>query len=281
VVAPLRPKTVTIAAGKTSVTQTLRVNVINADLAEVAGHTVQLTVSSTDCPVGLAGTPDFGKAAVGSPNHATIPGGKFKTAKVPLTFTSGAFTTFNHVAPTRCTLSFTATTLVASNDPTPQNAVASIELNVIDKNDLEGTARHESLIKSIAPVKVMVSKGTGQKLVTVRATAVNADILPAPETSADAITVVASDGDCPSGTVGVLDYDSTTAGAQNTVQLTGGKSKGGAMTVAIFASKFSSPNAKSPARCTALLTATGPGGDTDASNNTARLVIDVIDKNDF
>jgi len=35
------------------------------------------------------------------------------------------------------------------------------------------------------------------------------------------------------------------------------------------------------ARCTAFVTASGPSGDADASNNTARLVIDVVDENDF
>jgi len=29
------------------------------------------------------------------------------------------------------------------------------------------------------------------------------------------------------------------------------------------------------------MTATGPGGDSDGSNNTTKLVIDVVDKNDF
>lgn len=46
-------------------------------------------------------------------------------------------------------------------------------------------------------------------------------------------------------------------------------------------SAYFSPTPKSPHRCTVPLTATGPGGDTDASNNTTTLQVDVIDKNDF
>ena len=241
---------------------------------------MQLNVSSADCPVGMAGTPDFGKAALGPANVVTMVGGKRKTAMVPLTITSADFTTFNHKAPTRCTLTFTAT-MPGSNDPTPENAVATVEINIIDKNDPEGTARHESLIKSIAPAKITLPRDTTAKLRNVRPTVVNADILPTVETTADAITVVASDGDCPSGTVGVADYNARMPGAQNTAQVTGGRSKAGLLPLTINANAFLSPNAKSPARCTAVLTASGPGGDSDGSNNTTKLVIDVLDKNDF
>jgi len=241
---------------------------------------VQLNVSSTDCPVGIAATPDFGKTALGPSNVVSILGGKRKAAKVTLTITSSSFSTFNHKAPTRCTLTFTAT-VAGGSDPTPANAIATVELNIIDKNDPEGTALHESLIKSIGPVNVTLRPGTTTKVRNARATAINADILPVVETSADAITVVASDGDCPSGTVGVADYSATTPGAQNTAQAKGGQSKIGKLPLTINASAFLSPNAKSAARCTAVLTATGPGGDSDGSNNTTRLVINVLDKNDF
>lgn len=44
---------------------------------------------------------------------------------------------------------------------------------------------------------------------------------------------------------------------------------------------FATAGSKSPARCVALITATGPGGETSAANDTARLIIDVFDKNDF
>ena len=258
-------------------------SVVNADILPVpepGGHTVQLNVSSTDCPVGMAGTPNFGKTALGPSNVVTILGGKRKTAKVPVTITSGGFSTFNHKAPTRCTLTFTAS-VANSDDPTPKNGVATVEINIIDKNDPEGTARHESLIKSIGPAKITLPRNTITKLKTVRPTVINADILPTVEISADAITVVASDGDCPSGTVGVADFDNATIGAQNTAQVTGGQSKGGTLALTINASAFLSPNKKSPARCTAVLTASGPGGDSDGSNNSTNLVIDVIDKNDF
>ena len=108
----------------------------------------------------------------------TVLGGKRATAKVPLTITSGGFSTFNHKAPARCTLTFTAT-VAGSIDPTPANAVATVEINIADKNDTEGTARHESLIKSIAPVKITLPRNGSTTLKTVRPTVVNADCPPA------------------------------------------------------------------------------------------------------
>ena len=49
----------------------------------------------------------------------------------------------------------------------------------------------------------------------------------------------------------------------------------------IGAAAFTAGNAKSPARCTAEITVAGPGGDSDASNDITKLVIDVTDRNDF
>ena len=40
------------------------------------------------------------------------------------------------------------------------------------------------------------------------------------------------------------------------------------------------PNKLSPQRCVVTVSAAGPGGDSDGSNNTTQVVIDVIDRND-
>jgi hypothetical protein len=283
VVLALKPKTYTIPAGVGSIQRKLIVKVVNADILpgpELGGHVVQLSASSVDCPNGMWGTPDFRRRALGPSNVANVLSGRTVTATVPVTIASGAFATFNHQAPARCTLTFTAS-VAGSIDPTPENATATIEINVIDRNRPEGTARHESLIKSVAPLRVVLGRSTGATSRSVRPIVVNADILPAVETGADAITVSSLvGGNCPSGTVGVADYDPT-SGAQNTAQVPGGQSKRGVLPLIINANAFFSPNRKSPARCTAVLTATGPGGDTDGTNNVTKLVIDVTDKHDF
>jgi hypothetical protein len=283
VVFPLKPRTYIIATGTTSIRDTIRVRVLNADIpptTEVGGHTIRLDVASSDCPAGLAGTPDFGSRATGPSNVISVAAGKRRTARVPLTIESGAFASFNRKAPARCTLTLTAT-VDGSLDPTPDNAVATIEVNVFDANIPEGTDRHESLVNSVAPVKIKLHGDTPTTAKRVKAIVVNADILPAPDTVADAITVTAGDGDCPSGTVGVVDFDNAAAGAQNTALVNGGQARSGVLALAIDSAGFLSPNAKSPARCSATLTATGPGGDTEGGNNVTGLVIDVFDQGDF
>jgi hypothetical protein len=279
VVQPLRPTTYTIPAGIASVVRTLRVTVVNADIGTVPqpeAQVVHLNVSSDDCPSDMAATPDFGLSAVNQPNVTILRPGQQATAQAVLALSSAAFSTFNRKAPTRCTLTFTAT-VDDSNDPSPNNAAASVEINIIDRNDAQGTARHESLIKSINPVTITLDPSSGTQETQVLATVVNADILPSPETSADAITVTASDGNCPSGTVGLVDFTSSVAGAQDTAHVAGGLAQRGTVSVIINPHAFHSLNALSPARCTAVLQASGPGGDTDASNNTTQLHIDVID----
>jgi hypothetical protein len=63
--------------------------------------------------------------------------------------------------------------------------------------------------------------------------------------------------------------------------VTGGRASKGVLALAIDGAGFHSPNVKSPGRCTATLTATGPGGDTESSNDVTKLVIDVFDQADY
>jgi hypothetical protein len=288
VVLQRQPVTVTLPQGKTSVTKKVKVVVRNADLlptAEATADTIQLSVTS-DCPgTGTVGAPDFDSKTAGSQSSLQLAGGKSKAATVLLTISRDDFTTFNRKAPTRCSLTFTANTIApASVDPTLDNNVMTVEVNIIDRNDSQHTTAtvHESLVRSIHPVTVTVPKNATVKTANVHPVVANADFLPTPEIPGDTITVVTSTGTCPAGAVGVADYDKGLAGAQNLVVVKGGATKGGTLALAIDAAAFrSTPNKKAPARCTAVLTAAGPGGDADGTNNTTKLVIDVVDTNDF
>ncbi len=280
VVLPVRPRTVTLAAGTLSVKKTVSVTVRNADTTDFLGHKIQLSATA-DCPGGtIPGPPDF-KATPGPPDSVLVGPGKTKTATVPLVISSAAFATFNRKAPIRCTITFTASTFEAPGnvDPNPSNDAVTMELNVIDRNDLEMSAVHESVIKSLAPVTVTLNDLVTTKTKNVAPTVVNADFQPA-EPLGHSITVTPSDGDCPPGTVGMVDMNTRMGGVQNPVTVTGGSTKGGKLPLTIDASQFLSPNAKSPVRCTAQISASSMG-DTDGSNNVTKLVIDVIDKNDF
>jgi len=284
VILPLKPLSVKIGNGNTVVTKTIKVKVQNGDIvpeAETPGHTVQLIADDGDCPAGtVAALPDFNKDMAGEQDSVLLAGGKAAKAAVTLNISAAAFTTFNQAAPTRCTLSFSVTS-AGNSDPAPGNNTVPMELSVFDANDSEQSEVHGTWIKSLKPLKTSIGDDKTEKLKTSKPAPGNADILPIPEDPGDLVTVTAVDGDCPPGTLGVADYDKDTLGQQNMVMVKGGTTSGGTLPVTLTATGFSTANKKSPARCTATISVTGPGGDTDATNNTTKLVIDVYDKNDF
>jgi len=280
VILPLKPLTVKLREDDSSISKIIKVKVQNADLEETPGHTIQVHAEDGTCPAGtVAGLPDLDKKIAGAQDAILVAGGKSAKAVVTLQISAAAFTTFNRVAPSRCTLALSVSSPGAS-DATPANNSVPLELNVLDHNDGEQSAIHETWLRSIAPQKISIGGGVGHKHASAKAVAGNADISPEPESPGDTITVIALDGTCPSGTMGTADYDKATEGAQNSVTVAGGKTATAKLPVIAAAAGFASANPKSPARCLATITASGPGGDTDGSNNTTTLVIDVYDKND-
>ncbi|MFI5394004.1 MAG: right-handed parallel beta-helix repeat-containing protein [Candidatus Binatia bacterium] len=285
VVLPLGPLTVTIPLHASAVTKKFGVWVRNATTRlgnATPQATLQLVASSVDCPAGtIVGLPDFGRWSAGTPDTIWLPGGYNGLATVSLNISSAAFTSFNRKAPTRCTLSFTVTTVlpVGAVDPTPENNTTTMELNVVNQNDPEQTTTHETLINSVAPLTVTLNRKTLSLSRTVGLSVVNADYKPKAETPGDTITVSVDRGNCPVGLFGTVDFKS---GTQNSKTVKGGLTATGYLPLTINASAFSTLNALSPTRCTAILTATGPTTpDPDPTNNTTKLVIDVVDWNDF
>ena len=154
-----KPLNVTIASGKTSVSKTLTITVRNADSVD---RTIALAVDDSDCPAGMAGTPDFDPVTSGRRRSILVPAGKTKKAKLPLTIRSADFTSYNFKAPARCTLVINASAVVAggSNDPNPSNNRAVVEVNVVDKNDVEEptATAHETLVKSANPTAMTIAE---------------------------------------------------------------------------------------------------------------------------
>ncbi|HUI24696.1 MAG TPA: hypothetical protein VL403_01330, partial [Candidatus Kryptonia bacterium] len=163
-------------------------------------------------------------------------------------------------------------------EKTPSNNSAPLELSVYDANDSSSGTVHESSIYSVRPTTFLIPRGVPSVTRLLRVDVLNGDFVPAPEVPGHAITVTASDGDCPSGTVGRVGFPT---GVGNTVTVPGGRRAAGLLPVTLAASGFATANAASPARCTALLTASGPGTDPEPSNNMTKLVIDVLDRNDY
>jgi hypothetical protein len=291
VVKPVNPVNVTIPGGQTAVAKTFSVIVQDADPRPPRGtpHNmlVQLVATSVDCPAGtIVGVPSFVGWTGGSPDTVWVDPTGRRTAKVSLNISSAAFTSFNNKAPTRCTLTVMANVVspLGSMDPAPENNSVTVELNVIDKNDLQHTTGGETLVKSIAPLQVTLNKGRTSVAKKVSVQVANAD---SNEPSGNVITVTVDPGDCPASLFsgGGVNFGWHAYGAQsNATRVMGGAATNGSLALTFNASDFATLNANSPTRCTAVLNASGQLATSpaaDPTNNSAELVIDVIDKNDF
>ncbi|HYD46751.1 MAG TPA: hypothetical protein VEB21_00295, partial [Terriglobales bacterium] len=138
---------------------------------------------------------------------------------------------------------------------------------------------HETLALSLKPLKLVVPADASEKSKKVKPAVFNADILPAAD--ADTVAMAASLASCTGVTAVSLDMDKEAAGNQASATVAGGKALKGQLLISA-SSSIATPSRKSPYRCVAELTATGPSDpDADPTNNQTRLVIDVYDKNDF
>jgi len=289
VVLPVSPITITIPAGVATYSKKIKVGVLNADILpipEVNGHTIQLA-ATTNCPAGVTvSAPDFDASTPAPDTSVTLAGGKSRSATVSIDVNATGIaniTTVNKKAPVRCSLTFTATTTVpsANVDPVSSNDSVSVDVNFIDKHDVQQATMYESVVNAVKPVTIKVPATVATKSGTASVKVVNADFLPTVEKPGHTITVTAADGTCPLGTVGMIDYDKKTPGIQNSILLKGGAGKGKPLPLTVNPAAFHSGNAKSPARCTASVSVDKTRGDVDASNNTAHIVINVFDQHDY
>ncbi len=280
VVRALKPLALKLTAA--GISKELKVTVLNGDSKdEVPGHAIALA-ASTDCPGGTVTEPDFDGDTGGPQPTVTLAGGKKAKAVVVLAVAAPAVNGINAKAPVRCALTFAASTVGVSDadDPTQANNTVTIDVDLYDGSDAGVATSHETVMGLLKPVKIKIADGGGTVAKDIKGSTINADILPAPEVGGHLVTVTASDGTCPPGTISVVDADSTTGGIQ-TDDVVGGGAKGKpVISLSIDPAAFKAAGPKSPARCIALISATGPGGEVDTRNDTARLVIDVFDKND-
>src|SRR5262249_45445066 len=143
-----------------------------------------------------------------------------------------------------------------------------VELNVIDLNDPDQMSVHQTFMGSAAPARLKLGKGSLSSTRTVSVKAGNADVADA---AGHGGTVTASNGSCPMGTVGQVDFDSGALGAQTLAAVGAAGTETGKAPVTVNASAFFSPNKRAPARCVLQFTGAGPSGDLDASNNTTQM----------
>lgn len=279
VILPVKPLRITIGRGKVTVSKTISVTVRNAD---AFAHAIELAVDDGDCPAGLVQSIDFAPGTRLADTSALVQAGKTAKAKLQLAIKSADFTSFNLKAPTRCTLRLTAEAIVdgGSNEPTPDNNVALLELSVIDKNDPEQTIVHETTIKSGMPTRLIIGAGASSETKVLKVAVGHADH-PTPGANPGDLISLSADTTCAGLMLGDVVCNSSTGNAATVNALA---SKTCEVPVVADAHVISTPNQISPQRCTVTLTATGPSdpqvAPLDATNNSTQVVIDVLDRND-
>ncbi len=279
----IQPLRVKIRAGSDSTRKRIRAKVWNGRRESGSVDTRRLSVESLDCPVGvIVGAPDFDGRTAGDQDTVALAAGRPAAAKLTLELAAASFTSHSRKVPTRCSLRFMVESTTAGNiDPTPDNNVAYMEINVIDRNDPDRTDVQESRIESFRathPGKVELRAGHASQTKVVKPVVVNGD---AGERPGDELTVVVDDGDCPPGTLGEVDFDRRAEGAQPSVVVRGERKARGRLAVEVHADDFYSPGRRAMGRCHAVLTVSGPGGDSDPSNDATRMVVNVYDRNDM
>jgi hypothetical protein len=100
------------------------------------------------------------------------------------------------------------------------------------------------------------------------------------DTLGHAIQLVAEDGSCPPGTVGMPDFDRRAAGAQDTALVRGGARKTARVSLVVHRDAFASPDRRTPDVCSVRLTAVGPTVDPTPEDNVVEVEVHVLDRND-
>lgn len=131
----------------------------------------------------------------------------------------------------------------------------------------------DAVVMPIKPVSLSIAAGSAGTSKDVRIKVRNGNL---EDLAGQAITLHASDGDCPSGTISGVAYGS--GGTSATIAA--GKSVSAKVSITASTTGFTTLGSKSPDRCTAIVEVDGGSGDAAPSNNTTPLVIDVIDRND-
>lgn len=105
-IAPIKNLKLTIPAGATSVTKTIKAKVYNADADEPSGHGVVVGASDDSfggCSIATVTTPDF-SSDPGVQNPVTLAGGKSGKVALNITINAADVSTPNPKSPGRCRL---------------------------------------------------------------------------------------------------------------------------------------------------------------------------------
>lgn len=160
-------------------------------------------------------------------------GGLPATAQADITVSRASFKAADRDVPVRC-LWFAVTPVPESlYDPTADNNVVAVELNVYDNDAKILQTDDEIFIRSLSSTLIKIPRGQ---------MAVSEQVKP---------TI-----------------------------LRAGKRARGQLSLVVHADAFASASDESPRRCTAVLSIAG-AADTNPTDNTTRLVVDVLNRNNY
>src|SRR5262249_9883979 len=141
----------------------------NADIGERPGHVIRMIATDGTCPAGtIQGRPDFDRGIEGDQDSTLVIGGTPATALVIVYASRESFPNLDAKIPQRCTLVFTAETLVDGNvDPTPENNTITVEVNVRAAGNPNASASVNSpataepgfFVRSLKPLAVKIAAG--------------------------------------------------------------------------------------------------------------------------
>ncbi len=273
-----RPLNIKIRSGSVAVTKQLRVRVWNGNIAPLDAQAIpiQLIVTSSDCPAGTVGLPDFVRSTPGADDHVNLAGGASASAVVPLTFRADSFKSLSFRSPVRCTVMIEARVDLAGNqDPTPDNNIVPVELNVVDANDADVLLPEQSAALSAKPLQIRIPKGGSsvQKNAFVKVANVSTGPL-----SYSLVSVLAGAGDCPAGTIGAVVLDPNNVPPMQTF-LASGQQRRAKVTLLLDAKDFPTALKERPRRCIVTVTVSGSLADLDPSNDATLLTLDISDSN--
>jgi hypothetical protein len=279
VVLPVKPLNITIPTSQPiGIEKSFSIRVRNADPPGSSEHTGELVLDSSDCPLGVVFEPvDFSPKTAGNQEQVLIGSRQTKVAKVRVFAAHAAVTTLSKKAPFRCSAVFRADSTASGNtDPTPSNNEVVVELNIVDAADAPGATTNEAVLRSPGSMSITIPKNAAGITRTRVLTVQNADTVPL------SLGLTVDPSSCSGVSVAPIDMDAKNPGIDSVVPVNPGRSKSVKVSISVDAGQVTTSNAKAPQRCRAIATVVGPGmPDPEPTNDTATLLIEILDKNDM
>ncbi len=177
------------------------------------------------------------------------------------------------LSPYRCHLLLSAAVQMESNqDPTPWNNAAVVELNVTNTAEPWVEQKHQSVVLAARPKRLRFRRGQEVLSGHVRVAVANADRL---DIAGHAITLVAADGDCPSGTAGLPVFHRPGVLPVNKAVVPNRGRRFAKLPISLRRETLELGPTRSPYRCTLILEAIGPSGDQNPTDNVTVLTLDI------